>query len=621
MPTTVKPMLAHLVDRPFSRKGWIFEIKWDGYRILAYVTNKKVKLVSRNQKDYTGNFSEVAQELSQLGLNAIFDGEMVVVDKKGYAQFQWLQQFQKTGKGQLIYYIFDLLWLNGQDLRSRPLQQRKELLTQVLHKSDHVQMSDYIEEVGKKFFNIAAKKGLEGIMAKDASSSYQSGKRSQSWLKMKVKQSQEAIICGYTAPRGSRSHIGALILGIYQKNRLTYIGHTAGKLTQQNLADLKQQLDRLAQPKSPFAKPPKTNAPVTWVKPILVAEITFAEWTDKGQLRQPIFIGLRQDKPAKIVSQEKPINVSSHEENNLEEKIVTIDKHKLKLTHLEKVYWPEEGYTKGDLIDYYRSISEIILPYLKDRPESLNRHPNGIHETSFFQKNIKSAPDWVKTKIVHSSHKSNATRYLLCQNEATLIYMANLGCIELNPWLSRITAADRPDFCVLDLDSEDIGFEAVVKTAQAIHHLLKQIDIDSYCKTSGKTGLHIYIPFGGKYNYNQSKNFAELIATIISNKLPDMTSIVRSPGQRQGKVYIDFLQNRPKQTVAAPYSVRPVAEAPVSTPLRWSEVTKRLNPTKFTMKTTPNRIEKLGDIWEKILHSSINLELAIKKLGSLHADT
>lgn len=583
MPKFIKPMLAYLVDQSFSRRGWIFEIKWDGYRMLAYINNQKVKLLSRNQIDFTRAFSPVTEELSTLNINAVIDGEIVVVDTHGHSKFQLLQQYQQNHQGTLLYYAFDLIWLEGHDLRELPLIKRKKLLNMILPPGNYIRISDHIEENGEDFFKVAEEENLEGIMAKDGSSVYLDSQRSRSWLKIKTHQRQEVVIGGFTAPKGSRTHLGALIIGVYEGKNLQYVGHV-GVADEKNRSTLKQLLNKLITKNSSFQTTPKLNAPATWVKPKLICEVRFSEWTDEGHLRQPIFIGIRKDST-------------------------------IKLTHLDKIFWPKEGYTKGDLIAYYQSVADIILPHLKDRPLSLHRHPQGINEKGFFQKNYPNAPEWITKKIVHSKHEERDIHYLVCQNQETLLYLANLGCIEMNPWLSKIKTLKKPDFCVLDLDPESIDFNAVIKTAQYIHRLLEKIGIESFCKTSGATGLHIYIPLGAKYSYKQSGQFAELIAIMINRQLPDITSVIRSPAKRQGKVYIDFLQNRMGQTMASPYSVRPQPGALISTPLLWSEVNSRLHPTLFHIKNIHKRIEKKGDLWQKILTArGIDLLSIIKKL-------
>ncbi len=610
MPEKISPMLAYLADKPFTRKGWSFEIKWDGYRIIAHVQDKKVILYSRSHQDYTQIFSPVSNALAKQNINAILDGEVVVLDKEGRAHFQLLQQFQKTQQGDLVYYVFDLLWLNGDDLRELPLADRKKKLIKLLHPNAKIRISEHVVTEGEAFFKVAAEQGLEGIMAKDLNSPYFSGKRSHSWLKMKTVHQEEAIIAGYTAPRGSRQHIGSLILGTFKNKELVYIGHSSGKLNEQGLASLKKKLDPLVRVTSPFKNPPKTNAAVTWVKPVRVCEVVFTEWTQDGHLRHPVFIGLRQDKPARKVHREQTIKDSQ---------ALSCGNHRIKLSHVTKIYFPKDGYTKKDLIDYYRSIAPVILPHIKDRPEVLHRYPDGIEQSDFFQKNITHAPEWIKTKIFYSENKNKAVKYLVCQNEAALIYMVNLGCVEINPWLSRIQSPEQPDFCVLDLDPENISFAEVITTAKTIHTILEKTGIPNFCKTSGKRGMHIYIPLSGRYDFDQSRQLAEIIAILAHDRLPETTSLTRSPLLRQGKVYIDYLQNRAHQTVASPYSVRPTAGASVSTPLHWREVNKRLDPGRFTIKTIHKRIEKNDDIWKEILKSSINMRKALTELRKLMA--
>ena len=447
-----------------TRKGWLFEIKWDGYRIIAYIRNHQVKLQSRHHQDYSRLYQPVAEELATLDIDVVLDGEVVVTDAKGRAVFQLLQQYEKTGQGNLQYFVFDILWLNGQDLTSLPLIQRKRILQENLPPSNHIKISEYIEETGKEFFQAALKQKLEGIIAKDSSSHYLPGQRSPHWLKIKTARRQEMVICGYTLPRGSRSDLGALLIGLYRKGNLEYTGHMGTGFNKADLADLKQQLDKLKQPHCPFPTIPRTNMPAVWVKPKLIAEISFTEWTQDGRLRHPVFLGLRRDKSAKDVRQEQLI---------MDEKVLNINHHELKLTNLSKIYWPEEGITKGEMIEYYQNIADLMLPYLKNRPQSLHRHPNGITGESFFQKNFEQAPSWTKTKIVHSTHEKHDVNYLIVQNEASLIYLAQLGCIEINPWLSQVGSLGYPDYCVLDLDiPEVIEFEfVIVKTAQKIHQL------------------------------------------------------------------------------------------------------------------------------------------------------
>lgn len=617
MPHKIKPMLAKLVAASFDDPDWLFEIKWDGFRAIAEIDNGKVELYSRNQLSFNAEFKEIVRSLETIKHQAIFDGEVVVVDREGRSQFQLLQNFRKLGTDadRLLYYIFDILYLNGRDLRPLALEERKKILAAILPDLDNVLYSAHIPRDGKAFFKAAQKKGLEGILAKEKNSPYRGGKRTGEWLKIKTHLRQEAVVGGFTAPRGGRKGFGALVLGVYEGNDLIYIGHTGGGFNDQTLRDTFAKLKPLIAEKSPFKIRPKTNAPATWVQPRLVCEVQFSAWTEDGQMRQPIFIGLRPDKDARDVHREIPESI---------QKVLTAPSDpdrqnqsgKLQLSHLDKVFWPKEKYTKGDVIDYYRKIAPHILPYLKDRPESMNRYPNGIAGKSFFQKDVgDTPPEWVKTVRVHSENENRDLNYLLCQDPDTLLYMANLGCIEINPWNSRVGKLDHPDWLVIDLDPEKIAFDAVVKTAQEVKKVLDRAGCLSFCKTSGATGLHIFVPLATKYDYDQAKEFAHLVAMLVNRRLPEITSIERSPKKRQGKVYLDYLQNRRGQTLAAPYSLRPRPGATVSTPLLWREVRKGLDPLKFNIKTIFKRLEKHGDLWQNVLGKGADLAKALKNLS------
>ncbi len=639
LPRHVKPMLATLVQEPFNRAGWLFEPKWDGYRAIAEVGPDGVSLYSRNHKSFKERFAPLVQALSGLGHQAVLDGEIVVLDEAGRSQFQLLQNYQKTGQGALRYCVFDLLYLDGQDLRDWPLVRRKALLTEVIRSVPRVVLSEHVEEQGIPFFQAAIAHGLEGIMAKDSASPYREGQRTHEWLKVKARRRQEAIIAGFTEPRGSRNDLGALVLGVYDGKELVYIGHTGGGFDTQGLAEMRAKLEPLAQRTCPFRHKPKTNNRVHWVKPKIVCEVAFQEWTHDGRMRQPIFIGLREDKSARQVHREDAETLSQVLGNS--DKAAPVPKKRMSaprsssltsnrkpltrqvtnpmpaLTNLDKVYWPEEGYTKGDLIDYYREIAPVLLPYLKDRPQSLLRHPNGITGKSFFQKDVSRQPPpaWVQTvRIPPESGKADIT-YLLCQDTASLLYLANLGCIELNPWHSRVGSLDSPDYLVIDLDPEDVAFRQVIQAALAVRKVLDAAGAESLCKTSGKRGLHICVPLHARYDYAQARGFAEIIAQVVHRHLPDATSLVRSPVLRQGRVYLDWLQNGRGKTLAAPYCVRPAPGATVSTPLRWSELKATLDPTRFTIRTALKRVERMGDLWSPVLRRGVDLEHCLKQLS------
>ena len=643
----IRPMLATAVEKPFDRSEWIFEIKWDGYRAIAEVDSAGVRLYSRNQLSLEERFKPIVDTLQSLAHEAVLDGEVVVVDEAGKAHFQLLQNYQKTGAGQLVYYVFDLLYLDGHDLRRLPLMRRKALLQQIISNLPQVVLSDHIEEHGVAFFNLVSQRGLEGIIAKDARSPYQEGQRSAYWLKVKTHLRQEAVIGGFTQPRGGRKNFGALLLGVYEGDELIYIGHTGSGFNERDLAEIRSKLEPLIQKNCPFKNRPVANAPVRWVQPELVCEVTFSEWTADGVLRHPVFVAMREDKAALSVQREKPApqadSIKDSQEQpeprgreestrqtpltgsrkgvgHKDQEDVSIDGHVLKLTNLNKVYWPREKYTKRNLISYYREIAPFILPYLKDRPQSLHRHPDGIEAESFYQKNVDHQPAWVKTIKIHSDSEKKDINFLICQDEATLVYLANLGCIELNPWGSRLGMLERPDYLVLDLDPEDISFDQVVEAAIAVRKTLEKGGVEGLCKTSGKTGLHIYVPLGARYTYDQGRQFAEIIARLVHRTLPRSTSIVRNPARRQKKVYLDFLQNRHGQTLAAPYSVRPSPGATVSTPLMWQEVKKGLDPARFTIRTLAKRLEKVGDLWRPVLGSGIDIVKCLDRLPSATED-
>ena len=663
MPKDVIPMMATLTNEPFDSDDWIFEIKWDGYRAVAYCNGKNAELVSRNLTPFTEKYFPVTDSLKKAKLHAVLDGEIVAVDERGLAVFQSLQNWQNTPV-RLQYFIFDILWLNGYDITPLPLIERKRILKTILPQNDEVlKYSDHVIGKGKDFFQAAVSQGLEGIMAKKANSIYQVDKRSENWMKVKVNLRQEVIIVGYTEPRNSRKFFGSLLLGLYEGDELIYIGHTGSGFNKKSLGQIYNMLQPFITDECPFKKCPKGNMPVTWVKPKLICEIKFAEWTKDRIARQPIFMGLRVDKKAKDVTFEKPVNIAmikNTKENkgekkskaksekvktiaskkagiqsakskiqnpksravidagNSEDQQIVLDRHELKLTNLTKLYWKKEKFSKGDMINYYLKIAPYILPYMIDRPQSLNRHPNGIDGPNFFQKNQKGKlPHWMQTHEDFSESTNETIEYLVCSNEATLIYMANLGCIEMHPWHSRSQSWQYPDWCLIDLDPDkNNSFGQVMEVAKLVKQVLDSIGADACVKTSGSTGIHIYIPLAAKYNYDQSKQLAELIVTLVNNEMPDLTSVERSPSKRKGKIYLDFLQNRETQTAAAPYSLRPKPGVPVSTPLHWTELKKGLLPTTYHAKNIFERLKTEGDLFKPVLGKGINLEKALGKLAS-----
>nr|WP_295922586.1 DNA ligase D [uncultured Dyadobacter sp.] len=647
-PDGLQPMLATLVNEPFDDVDWEFEVKWDGYRALAYLQNGTVSLQSRNKKSFDDKFYPVYQQLSQWKINAVLDGEIVVINENGHSDFNALQNWRSEADGELVFYVFDILWLEGKSLMHLPLSERKAVLQSIVDESTPVQLGYSIEAEGKAFFETARKMGLEGIIAKKSDSEYYPGARSRDWLKVKINKRQEVIIAGYTLNDDSPKPFSALLLAAYENGELRYVGKVGTGFKDKQQKEMLALFKPLIVPKSPFKETPDYNKPsrfrpnpphanATWLKPELVCEISFTEITADGVFRHPSFEAMREDKSAKEVVREvekSTAEVVDEAENSHEEIIKKPDKtkrktllnpkeetqvrkisgHEVKFSNLSKLYWPEDKITKRKLINYYYQVAPIILPYLENRPLSLNRFPNGIHGKSFYQKDVTGkVPDWIGTFPYTSEGEQK--NFMLCNDDATLLYMANLGAIDVNPWNSRIEAPDNPDWCLLDLDPDTTNtFEQVIETAQTIKKLLDSLAVPAYCKTSGSTGLHIYIPLGARYSYDQCQLFAEWVAGQVQQQLPDFTSVERMTKNRKGKLYIDYLQNRSKATLAAPYSVRPKPGATVSMPLHWDEVKKGLQLKDFTIHNAMERIQREGDLFQPVLGEGIDLEEVIGKM-------
>lgn len=611
MPRQVKPMLAYSTNKPFDNKDWLFEIKLDGYRAIAQIQGGDVKLYSRNGVSFNDKFSPIVDSLQKFPQEAVFDGEIVVIDSAGHPHFQWVQEYPEEKQGELVYYIFDLLYYAGYDLTNTPLYKRKALLKAILPPLSGVRYCDHIEGSGVALFRQMQKLGVEGVMAKHKESSYKQGERSHDWLKIKILHRQEIVIAGFTKPQGGRKYFGSLLAGDYKNKKLTYIGHVGGGFDERDLKYISDKLRPLIQNRCPFEQVPQTNTPATWVKPVLLAEVAFSHWTKDHQMRHPVFLGLRIDKDAKEVTQESYLRKDLGEDN----KKVMIEKQMLRLTNLSKVFWPNDGYTKRDLIAYYREIAPVILPYVKDRPESLLRYPNGITGKSFYQKDARLLDvPWIKKRVIHSESGEKDISYLLCQNEASLLYLINLGCIDLNPWSSRVGMLDNPDYLIIDFDPENTAFSNVVTAVLATRNILEGLSIPSFCKTSGAKGMHVYIPLGARYTYEQSRKLAELLCMQVHTVIPGITSMKRNPQDRQGLVYLDYLQNIRGQTLASVYSVRAQPGAPVSAPLLWSEVNSKLHPAQFTIKNMQERIQKHGDLFRGVLGRGIDMEKVLEKM-------
>ncbi|MFC5873211.1 DNA ligase D [Chryseobacterium arachidis] len=637
------------MDKPFDDEGWIYEVKWDGYRAVAFKKGKKLEIKSRNNKSFNEKFYPIYDELKTMKLDAVLDGEVVVLGKEGTADFGSLQNWRSEADGDLVYYVFDLLWHKGKDLRDLPLTDRKAILKEILPKSEKILISEHFHTSGISFLEEARKLGLEGIMAKRADSLYYSKVRSKDWLKIKANKRQEVVIGGYTLNDDSSKLFSSILVGVYEGKDLIYTGKVGTGFNEKLQREMMELFKPLVIKKAPFAGEPDVNKPsrfrpnpphasVTWLKPELVCEVSFTEITSDGVMRHPSFDGMREDKSAKkVVLEEETPTENVVEENSSElvtargqsgrktllnpkdkTQVRKVNRHELKFTNLDKVFWPKEGYTKRDLINYYYQAAPFILPYIKDRPQSMNRFPNGIEGKGFYFKDVTdTAPDWAETYLYHSDTEKEDKHYLVGKDEATLLYMANLGCIEMNPWSSTIKKPDHPTFCIIDLDPDKNSFDQVIEAAQVTKSILDDMGIDSYCKTSGSTGLHIYIPFGNKYTYEQSKEFARVVVTLVNRELPDYTSLERGIKDRHGKMYLDFLQNRPHATIATVYSVRPKPGATVSMPLQWDEVKKGLKISDFNIQNAIGRMNEMGDIFKPVLGKGIDLKKAIEKFSKL----
>jgi bifunctional non-homologous end joining protein LigD len=650
-PDTLQPMLATLVDKPFTEAGWLYEVKWDGYRALAFCRGQKVELKSRNDKSFNKKFYPVLEALADMELQAIFDGEIVVANEEGISNFGHLQNWRSEADGDLYYYVFDILWLNGHQLTALALTERKQILEMVVPADGGlVRSSQAFAQSGPEFFEAAKDIGLEGIIAKRADSIYAAGNRSTDWLKIKANKRQEMVIGGFTRNDDSSKLFSALLVGVFEGRQLVYTGKVGTGFNDATQRDMMKLFKPLIVSRPPFAEEPDVNKPsrfrpdpphatATWLKPELVCEVSYAEMTSDGVMRHPSFEGMRVDKKATEVGRETPKPVANmlkkktpakgkaivtptgkRERKTLlnpteETQVKKVNGHELKFTNLNKIYWPKEKITKRELINYYYQVAPYILPYLKDRPQSMNRHPDGITGESFYFKDVTGkAPDWVETYLYHSEADGRDRNYLVATDEASLLYMASLGCIEMNPWSSRVRTEHYPDWCIIDLDPAKNTFDQVIKAAQITREVLDELGVPSYPKTSGSTGMHIYIPLGAKYTYEQSKEFARAIARLVHERLPEFTSIERVVKARKGKMYLDFLQNRPQATISAPYSVRPKPGATVSMPLHWEEVKKGLKMTDFTIHNAMDRIRSEGDIFKPVLGKGINLNAVIKKL-------
>jgi bifunctional non-homologous end joining protein LigD len=645
---SVKLMLAETAEKAFTDPAWLFELKYDGFRVLAAREAGEARLLYRRGRDATAVYPDVARALQALPFgDLVLDGEVVALDDEGRPSFQRLQrraQQRRTTDIQraalempATYYAFDLLGFEGFDLRPLPLAERKRLLQPLLPRAGPVRFLDHVPEQGEAFYAEVSRLKLEGLMAKRLDSPYRPG-RSSLWLKLRTERVDDFVVVGFTEPQGTRTGFGALHLAAFESGALVYCGRAGSGFAEEQLGALRPALEAARRESPPCTGPLPTDRGHVWVAPRLVAEVRYLTWTDEGLLRQPVFLRLRDDKrpdecamprgragpadegallerseaaaAAEVADPSAPDPTGAPRDDKVEKRVP--------FTNLKKLFWPDEGYTKGDLIEYYRSISPWLLPYLEDRLLVLTRYPDGITGKSFFQKDAPGfAPGWVRLERVWSESAQREIDYFVAGDVESLLYIANLGTIPLHIWGSRIADLAHPDWCILDLDPKTAPFLHVVQVARAIHELGEEIGLPAYVKTSGSTGLHVLIPLGGLCTFDQCRQLGELLARVVAGRLPDIATTIRLPNDRGGRVYIDYLQNGHGKLLAAPFTARPVPGALCSAPVLWDEVDDTLELSRFTIKTLPDRMSVFGrDPLAPVLTQKPDLVTALARLSA-----
>lgn len=640
-PDYILPMLASSTEDIFENEEWIYEIKWDGFRTIAHIKNKEVKLQSRRLQSFNKKYPPVSAALAGLKLNAVLDGEVIVMGEDGKPNFNEAQK-NYTGKFPIYYYVFDLLWYNGYNLLHLPLCNRKEILKSIIPENDIIKYSADFDD-GESLFEKSKEMELEGIVAKRKNSIYRPGERSKDWLKIKSKKVQDFVIGGWSESESERL-FKSLLVGNYQNGDLVYVHHSGGGFTEKQQRELYGKMKKLEIKKKPFVNEVESETPVHWVKPTMIADF---EWSNKttpsGKIRHPlVYIGTREDKDPKEVTPEVKIETAEIEEqkktptkkiqkkqktitsdgdwNMVEsreitsEEEITIEGKKLKLVNIEKELW--HGITKGHLINYYINIAPYILKYLHNRPLALHVNLKGVYVEGFFLRGLEGHyPKWAKVFRTERKHKkegkSKYIEWLVCNDLATLVYIINLECIDIHPWSSRITSPNEPDYISIDLDPSDNDSNKVVQVALAAKNFFDKNNLKGFIKTSGKTGMHIFIPCTG-IEFGEARTIAEDICTSIHKTIPNISTLSFSRNQRGKKVYIDPSQNDYSDRLAVAYCCRPAHHPTVSTPLDWKELNDNIDPKQFTFEAILNRLKKKGDIWKSLLNEDIR-----KKNGTI----
>ena len=646
-PWKVEVQLAEPAKEAFTRDGWVFELKLDGYRLLASKIGGEALLLTRNGNDYTEIFPDVARAIRALPVeNCIVDGEVVVLDAEGKPSFSLLQRRGRLKSPSEVravvpdlpstFFAFDLLAFEDVDLRDLPLIERKDLLRIALPSCGPVRVLDHIEREGIAYLAAVQKMNLEGIIAKKADAPYRGG-RSKVWCKIKAEKSDDFVIVGYTAPKNKGGYFGALQLADFVNGDLVYAGRVGTGFSEAFLKETFAKLKEIQRDTAPCVGPiiegeespaaviPETKT-TTWVEPVLVCEVRYREWTLDGLLRHAAFLRMRDDKDPEDCERQiagfadrsiggiKP-------EPSVDPPIGQSANPQVQISNPSKVYWPDEKYTKLDLIEYYQAISPRLLPYLRNRPVVMTRFPDGIDGKSFYQKDAPDwTPEWVRTVPIWSTDTQKEVRYFVADDIETVTYLANLGTIPLHMWLSRVGTLEQPDTCVIDLDPKEAPFKDVVRCAVVLRKLCEEIGMPSYVKTTGKSGLHVMLPLGRQCTYEQSRMLGQLLAEVMLREVGDIATITRHIKSRGDKVYLDFLQNRHGQLIVTPYSVRPLPKAPVSMPLVWDEVNDDLDPRNYTIRNAVARMEAMGrDPVLPVLDEKPDLGTILEKLSKILA--
>ena len=628
-PAELEPMLATAVTKPPDGSQWFYEIKWDGVRALCRIDHGSLEIYSRRGNRCEKQYPELSSLPSAVNAEtAWLDGEICVLDERGRTRFNMIQPRIGANSRDVPHlaetapvtlFLFDVIYVDGYDLRDVTLEDRRRLLKGIFTPQEHIRLSEVFDTDGESMFEAARKMNLEGILAKDRRSAYK-GTRSKSWLKLKVLNEQEFVIAGFT--KGERDYFGALVLGVQEDGVLRHCGQVGTGFDQKLMKAIYDRLTPLITRTSPFSKKPVIKD-VTWVRPETICQVSFLEWTPDGMLRGPVFVALREDKSAREVVREMAIDADPERlDLSGRETTAEVDGHRLKFTNLDKVLFPKDGYKKRDLLAFYDRVSPFLLPHLKDRPLSLKRYPNGIAADFFFQKNAGDHfPDWMRCHAIEEGHAAKVNNYPLADDRASLLYLTNLGCIDENPWMSRVGNLDHPDWMLLDLDPVETSFDQLVEAALLIRELLEQLGLKGYPKTTGGDGMHVYVPFEPVYTYEQIRSFAELLSHLAQERQPNLFTTPRSVNKRQKeRVYFDYLQIGMGKTIAAPYVVRAYDGAAVATPLEWKEVKRGTRPADFRIDNAPERFERVGDLFAPVLQGGQKLEEALERLREIGAE-